>query len=1272
MRINGVSRDQFQEYLLELLTTVFGLRHTVKTKVGNDYVRGVSGGERKRVSISEALASRASIYCWDNATRGLDASTALEYSHAIRASTNFMGNVGIVAIYQAGENIYEVFDKVTVLYAGRQVYFGPVERAKAYFQEMGYYCPPRQSTPEFLTAVTDPNGRIVDREFEGRKIPHTADEFETYWLNSSDFVALNREIDQYNAENSRDATIDRFQSASKAEKMKRQRPHSRYMLTYLSQLKLVANRGWDRVVGDMAYTVIQTIGSTIQALIIGSLFYNINNSTSGAFSRGGVLFFSLLYNALASLAEINNAFSQRPILMKQKSYSFYHMSTESLQRHFSDLPVRLLTYTVFGLIVYFLSNLHRTAGQFFFYMLIMAVTSFAIGAFFNMISSFTKEASSANAIAGIGVLMLSIYTGYMVPLPVMHKWFWWINFLNPLRWGFESLMANEFHGRDMPCDVLVPSGPGYENVALENQVCAFAGSVSGRTTVSGDTYIDISYTYRWSHAWRNFGIVVAFWIGFAVLDALACEYLNPVSGGGDILLFKRGHMPENIEETESKVADSNALETQLSALNDGEPDVFSWQHVNYTVPVKGGTRKLLDNIQGYVKPGTMTALMGESGAGKTTLLNVLSQRITVGVITGDMLVNGHPLNDSFKRSTGYVQQQDLHLHTSTVRESLQFAARLRQPAHTPDSEKMDYVEKVISLLGMSAYAEAYVGVSGRGLNVEQRKKLSIGVELVAKPSLLLFLDEPTSGLDSQSAWAIASFMKSLAKAGQSILCTIHQPSATLFEQFDRLLLLKKGGRTVYFGDIGENSSILLSYFERNGSRKCDPSENPAEYILEAIGAGATASVKADWGDIWANSPEYEATTNEINQLHEQLRRRPKKEVSAQMTARYAVPYFVQLKQVMNRTFIQYWRSPEYIAAKFVLCVIGGLFIGFTFWNIQVTIAGLQNAMFGVFLSIIMSSPLSNQIESFAEASRDLYEVREAASNTFHWSCLIISQFIAEMPYHIVFSTLYFIAFYFPIQYSYTAEVAGYFYLIYCIIFQVFYVSFSLAIMYFSPDAASASIITAMLFSFMLSFCGVLQPVTQMPGFWTFMYKVSPHTYIVQSLLAITLHDRQVTCSPEEYNILQPPNGLTCNEFVGDFIANKGGYVLNPNDTSNCQYCQYANGDEFLATINVKYSYRWRNLGFLFAYCLFNLFAMVFLYWLFRARKQSGGASISDSIKGLFSKKKSVPEEEEAPRDIYELQPEDEYIAAEVDNRINRARANSIASNQAPLVISKEQ
>jgi ABC-type multidrug transport system ATPase subunit len=174
-----------------------------------------------------------------------------------------------------------------------------------------------------------------------------------------------------------------------------------------------------------------------------------------------------------------------------------------------------------------------------------------------------------------------------------------------------------------------------------------------------------------------------------------------------------------------------------------QTDVFTWRDVSYDIEIKGEPRRLLDHVSGWVKPGTLTALMGVSGAGKTTLLDVLAHRTSVGVVTGDMFVNGNGLDASFQRKTGYVQQQDLHLETATVRESLRFSALLRQPATVSIQEKHDYVEDVIKMLNMESFAEAIVGVPGEGLNVEQRKLLTIGVELAAKPKLLLFLDEPT-------------------------------------------------------------------------------------------------------------------------------------------------------------------------------------------------------------------------------------------------------------------------------------------------------------------------------------------------------------------------------------------------------------------------------------------------------------------------------------------------------------------------------------------------
>lgn len=192
-------------------------------------------------------------------------------------------------------------------------------------------------------------------------------------------------------------------------------------------------------------------------------------------------------------------------------------------------------------------------------------------------------------------------------------------------------------------------------------------------------------------------------------------------------------------------------------------------------------------------------LQGVSGAGKTTLLDVLATRVSIGVVSGDTLINGVPTDATFQHQVGYVQQQDIHLSTMTVREALEFSAVLRQSSEVPRKERLQYVDHVIEMLEMEDFAGAVIGVPGEGLNVEQRKRLTIGVELAARPQLLVFFDEPTSGLDSQTSWAISVLIRKLANSGQAVLCTIHQPSAILFDQFDRLLLIAPGGKTVFFG-----------------------------------------------------------------------------------------------------------------------------------------------------------------------------------------------------------------------------------------------------------------------------------------------------------------------------------------------------------------------------------------------------------------------------------------------------------------------------------------
>lgn len=494
-------------------------------------------------------------------------------------------------------------------------------------------------------------------------------------------------------------------------------------------------------------------------------------------------------------------------------------------------------------------------------------------------------------------------------------------------------MANEFYNLDIQCvpPNLVPQGP---LASPQYQSCTLQGSRPGSTTVSGADYIRTAYTYDRAHLWRNFGIITAFWIFFVILTMIGMELQKPNAGGGSVTIFKRGQAPKSVTEAMDKgnvIGDeekaTTAADEKLSAEESDESEpaqgiaknesVFTYQNVNYTIPYEKGERKLLSDVQGYVRPGKLTALMGASGAGKTTLLNTLAQRINFGVVTGDFLVDGRPLPKSFQRATGFAEQMDVHEPTATVREALRFSALLRQPKEVPIAEKYEYCERIIDLLEMRGIAGATIGKIGEGLNQEQRKRVTIGVELASKPELLLFLDEPTSGLDSGAAFNIVRFLRKLADSGQALLVTIHQPSSVLFEHFDELLLLKSGGRVVYHGSLGKDSRHLIDYFEKNGAKKCDPAANPAEYMLEAIGAGDPNYKGQDWGDVWAASPEHEARSREIQAMIDERRNAPTSSKTDD-SREYAMPLGTQIYAVVNRAFVSYWRTPDYMIGKFVL------------------------------------------------------------------------------------------------------------------------------------------------------------------------------------------------------------------------------------------------------------------------------------------------------------------------------------------------------------------
>jgi ATP-binding cassette subfamily G (WHITE) protein 2 (SNQ2) len=782
-------------------------------------------------------------------------------------------------------------------------------------------------------------------------------------------------------------------------------------------------------------------------------------------------------------------------------------------------------------------------------------------------------------------------------------------------YSFEAVETNEFSGRTMECspDQLVPQGPGVDPAY---QGCALPGSPPNSNSVPGADYLQTSFNYSRSNLWRNFGVVIAFSILYLVVTVVGTETLSFVKGGGGALVFKKNKRAKKAvkEETadEEKVVagESSGNSSETAAANEEEAlesissseSVFTWKDVEYTVPYQGGERKILNKVNGYAKPGVMVALVGASGAGKTTLLNTLSQRQSTGVVGGEMLVDGKDLGKGFQRGTGFCEQMDLHDGTATIREALEFSAILRQDKGIPRQEKIDYVDKIIDLLELHDIQDVLVS----SLGVEQKKRLTIGVELAAKPSLLLFLDEPTSGLDSNSAYSIVRFLKKLASAGQAIVCTIHQPSSVLIQQFDMILALNPGGNTFYFGPVGKNGNDVIKYFGDRGVQ-CAPNKNVAEFILETAAKPAKRKdgTRINWNEEWQKSTNNQELLKEIDRIKADRSQKVAEAEEVEQTE-FAAPVWLQTTMLTKRTFVQYWRDPSYLYGKLFVAVIIGIFNGFTFYQLGNTIGDLQNRMFTSFLIILIPPTIVNAVVPKFYQNMALWQARELPSRIYGWFAFVTAQVVAEIPIAILSSVLYWVLWYFPAGLPTDSSTAGYVFLM-TMLFFLFVSSWGQWICAFAPSFTVISNVLPFFFVMFGLFNGVVRPYADMPVFWRFwMYYVNPSTYWIGGVLSATLDGIPVQCQQSETAIFNPPPGQSCASYASDFVTQSPGYLLNPGATTGCQYCPYSTGNDYLDTLNIKASDKWRDFGIFLAFCVSNWALVYFFIWSVRIKGWSFG------------------------------------------------------------------
>ncbi|CAG8947101.1 unnamed protein product [Penicillium salamii] len=1206
-------KDYVQEQRDGILGSL-GIPHTKKTLVGNEFIRGVSGGERKRVSLAEVMAGQSPIQFWDNPTRGLDSKSAVEFARMLRREATQNERTTVATMYQAGNGIYNEFDKILVLADGRVTYHGPRASAQSYFEDLGFVTPRGANIADFLTSVTVMTERIIKPGME-EKVPNTPEEFETRFQASTIYSDMLQNIELPEKLTSEEGML-KVAVAQEKRKKHLPRPPSPYTANIWEQIVSCTLRQFQIQMGDKLSMIIKVVSSILQALVCGSIFYNLKLDSSSIFLRPGAMFFPILYFLLEALSETTGAFMGRPILSRQKRFGFYRPTAFVIANAITDLPMVMVQISCFSLILYFMAGLQMDAGRFFTFWIILIAYSLCNMQLFRAVGSLCKKFGIASMISGFLSTIFFVYGGYLVPFDRMHVWFRWIFYLNPGAYAFEALMANEFHGLKLNCiePDYIPYGPGYDSASSTNRGCSVVGS-DANGVIDGGAYASEQYHYSYHHVWRSFGIIIGLWAFFILLSCIGFEFVNS-GGGSSVLLYKRSLFSKATGE-QKQVAKSEDIDA-TALMGTVKPSTFSWKNLDYHVPFQGEQKQLLNQVFGFVKPGNLVALMGCSGAGKTTyvrsdhvdrtaltnncrLLDVLAQRKDSGEIHGSILIDGRPQGISFQRTTGYCEQMDVHEGTATVREALLFSALLRQPSSTPRDEKITYVDHIIRLLELHDICDALIGVPGAGLSIEQRKRVTLGVELVAKPTLL-FLDEPTSGLDGQSAYNIVRFLRKLVDCGQAVLCTIHQPSAVLFDSFDGLVLLARGGNMAYFGETGDHSGKVLDYFARNGA-PCPADANPAEHIVEVIQGNTEKPI--DWVHVWNNSEERNLALAELESLNEISRANSSEDIDQ---ADFATTKWYQYRMVLERLMTQLWRSPDYMWNKILLHVFAALFSGFTFWKLGDGTFALQLHLFCIFNFVFVAPGCINQMQPFFLHNRDIFETREKKSKTYHWFAFIGAQITSEIPYLIVCATLYFLCVYYTVKFPNDSNIAGQFYL-QMIFYEFLYTSIGQAIAAYAPNEYFAAITNPIIIGAgLVSFCGVVVPYDALTPFWRYwMYYLDPFTYLVGGLLGEVIWDVKVKCEPSELIKFTAPVGQTCGTYMADFISAQTGYLVN-SSTTQCEFCQYSTGADYAKTFNLREKYyAWRDTGITALFCI-SSYAMVVAMMKMRSKATKSAKS----------------------------------------------------------------
>ncbi|XP_020254965.1 ABC transporter G family member 41-like isoform X2 [Asparagus officinalis] len=1084
--VEGLERSLQTDYILKIM----GLDICSDTMIGDVMRRGISGGQKKRLTTAEIIVGPTKALFMDEISTGLDSSTTFQIISCFQQLAHITETTIVVSLLQPAPETYDLFDDIILMAKGKIVYHGPRNHILNFFEECGFKCPERKEEAEFLQEV-------LSRKDQEQYWSRTYEEYH--------YVSVGHLCKKFNAYDVGQRLEEELSKPyDKSQCHKNALSFNAYSLPKWELFKACMVRELLLMKRNSFVYIFKSTQLGITAIITMTIFLctRLGVDVFHANSYLGALFYTLIIHMVNGFPELAMTITRLPVFYKQRDFYFYPAWAYAIPAFLLKIPISLIESLLWTSITYYGIGYSPEAVRFFRQFLLLLILHQVSLSLFRFLASYFQTPVASTVSGTLTFLVLLVFGGFILPYHSMPSWLKWGFWCSPLTYAEIGLAVNEF------------LAPRWEKITSAN------------TTIGQQVLTSRGLNFNGYFYWISVGALVGYVLLLNVAFSLAITLRKQPGVSQAIISQEKLYQIKGEEDTkdERKLHDTSPSISPRTATEHKRtgrmvlpfiPLTVAFQDVKYYVDTplemreQGYTEKqlqLLHNITGTFRPGILTALMGVSGAGKTTLLDVLAGRKTGGTIEGDIRIGGYPkVQQTFARISGYCEQNDIHSPHITVEESVIYSAWLRLPSQVDPTTRSEFINEVLEIIELDGIKASLVGIPGvSGLSTEQRKRLTIAVELVANPSII-FMDEPTSGLDARAAAIVMRAVKNVVGTGRTVVCTIHQPSTDIFEAFDELILMKRGGELIYVGQLGQHSCEVIEYFEGiTGIPRIKKNYNPATWMLDVTSTSVEAQLNVDFAQIYRQSPLYRNN----QELVRQVSKPPPDSSDLHFPTRFPQNGWVQFKACLWKQYLSYWRSPSYNLTRMIFVIISSTVFAVLFWKHGKTLNNQQDLfnMLGLMYIVTNFFGINNasSVLTFVATERTVLYREKYAGMYSPWA-YSLAQMVIEIPYVFIQVGLFIVITYPTIGYYWSAQkFLWFFFTMFCTLLT--YVYLGMLIVSLTPNVQVASILQSPCYGILNLFSGFIIPGPQIPKWWIWLYYISPMSWTLNSLFTTQYGD----------------------------------------------------------------------------------------------------------------------------------------------------------------------